>query len=177
MLQTALIIVGCFFALILIVAIIMPKKSVIVADIDIHASKNKVFDYIKHMKNQKHFNKWVMADPNSEMVYTGEDAQVGFKVYWNSKNNNVGEGEQEIKEIVEGEKFLVEIRFVRPMQGTSYNITTTKEVAENTTNVCMTFESTSKIPFNIMSAMFAPMLKRDMLETLGNLKNLLEKQD
>jgi len=77
MLVNILIVLGCLFALILIVAVIMPKKSTIVADIDIERNKDQVFEYLKHMTNQKYFNKWVMADPNSEMVYTGEDAKVG----------------------------------------------------------------------------------------------------
>ena len=176
MLSTIFTIVGSVFALILLLALIMPKKSTIIADIDIELGKDQVFEYVKHMTNQKYFNKWVMADPNSEMVYTGEDAKVGFKVYWNSKNNNVGEGEQEIIEIVEGEKIKVEIRFVRPMQGTSYSTTTTTMKSENLTNVNLTFESTSKIPFNVMSALFVPMLRKDMNQTLSNLKALLEKK-
>ena len=175
MLANIFIVLGCLFALILIVAVIMPKKSTIIANIDIELNKDQVFEYLKHMTNQKYFNKWVMADPNSEMVYTGEDAKVGFKVYWNSKNNNVGEGEQEIIEIVDGEKMKVEIRFVRPMQGTSYSTTTTTAKSDNLTNVNLTFESTSKIPFNVMSALFVPMLRKDMNETLSNLKVLLEK--
>ncbi len=176
MLSTIFTIVGSVFALILLLALIMPKKSTIIADIDIELGKDQVFEYVKHMTNQKYFNKWVMADPNSEMVYTGEDAKVGFKVYWNSKNNNVGEGEQEIIEIVEGEKMKVEIRFVRPMQGTSYSTTTTTMKSENLTNVNLTFESTSKMPFNVMSVLFVPMLRKDMNQTLSNLKALLEKK-
>jgi hypothetical protein len=175
MLVNILIVLGCLFALILIAAVIIPKKLTIVTNIDIERNKDQVFEYLKHMTNQKYFNKWVMADPNSEMVYTGEDAKVGFKVYWNSKNNNVGEGEQEIIEIVDGEKMKVEIRFVRPMQGTSYSTTTTTAKSDNLTNVNLTFESTSKIPFNVMSALFVPMLRKDMNETLSNLKVLLEK--
>ncbi len=175
MLNTILIIIGIIFAIILIAAAILPKKTTIVADILIEKTVSTVFDYVKFQNNQHHYNKWVMADPNAEFKNSGTDATVGFKLYWNSKNNNVGEGEQEIIEIVDQQKIVNEIRFIRPFSGTSLSTMSLNENNENNTKVSLTFESVAKYPYNLMSALMSSVLKKDMGITLQNLKTNLEK--
>jgi len=175
MLNTILIIIGIVSAIILIAAAILPKKTTIIADILIEKSVSTVFDYVKFQNNQHHYNKWVMADPNAEFKNTGTDATVGFKLYWNSKNNNVGEGEQEIIEIVDQQKIVNEIRFIRPFSGTSLSTMSLNEINENNTKVSLTFESVAKYPYNLMSALMSSVLKKDMGITLQNLKTNLEK--
>lgn len=175
MLNTILIIIGIVSAIILIAAAILPKKTTIIADILIEKSVSIVFDYVKFQNNQHHYNKWVMADPNAEFKNTGTDATVGFKLYWNSKNNNVGEGEQEIIEIVDQQKIVNEIRFIRPFSGTSLSTMSLNENNTNNTKVSLTFESVAKYPYNLMSALMSSVLKKDMGITLQNLKTNLEK--
>ncbi len=175
MLNTILIIIGIIFAIILIAAAILPKKTTIVTDILIEKPVSTVFDYVKFQNNQHHYNKWVMADPNAEFKNTGTDATVGFKLYWNSKNNNVGEGEQEIIEIVDQQKIVNEIRFIRPFSGTSLSTMSLNENNTNNTKVSLTFESVAKYPYNLMSALMSSVLKKDMGITLQNLKTNLEK--
>ncbi len=175
MLNTILIIIGIVSAIILIAAAILPKKTTIIADILIEKSVSTVFDYVKFQNNQHNYNKWVMADPNAEFKNTGTDATVGFKLYWNSKNNNVGEGEQEIIEIVDQQKIVNEIRFIRPFSGTSLSTMSLNENNTNNTKVSLTFESVAKYPYNLMSALMSSVLKKDMGITLQNLKTNLEK--
>ncbi len=175
MLNTILIVIGIIFAIILIAAAILPKKTTIVADILIEKPVSTVFDYVKFQNNQHHYNKWVMADPNAEFKNSGTDATVGFKLYWNSKNNNVGEGEQELIEIVDQQKIVNEIRFIRPFSGTSLSTMSLNENNENNTKVSLTFESVAKYPYNLMSALMSSVLKKDMDITLNNLKTNLEK--
>lgn len=174
MLNTILIVIGIIFAIILVAAAILPKKTTIVSEINIEKPVSTVFDYVKYLNNQHHYNKWVMADPSAEFKNTGTDATVGYKLYWNSKNNNVGEGEQEITEIVDQQKIAYEIRFERPFKGTSNSIISVNQVNENSTAVTMTFESVSKYPYNLMSAIMSSMLKKDMQQTLTNLQGVLK---
>lgn len=174
MLNTILAIVGIIFGLILIIAAILPKKSIITQSIEIHCDTNKAFEYVKHSNNQHHYNKWVMADPNAEFKTSGVDGQVGSILYWNSQHSNVGEGEQEILELIENQNIKIEIRFKRPFSGTSYQNIYFKELSNQTTQIEMTFESTSKYPYNLLSALMANVLKKDMGITLNNLKVVLE---
>lgn len=174
MLNTILLVVGIIFGLILIIAAFLPKQSIITQSVDIQSGIQKTFDYVKHINNQHHYNKWVMADPNADFQTSGTDGQVGFILSWNSQNSNVGEGEQEILAINENQHIQIEIRFKRPFSGTSYQNITFQSLNEASTKVTITFESTSKYPYNLLSALMSNVLKKDMGVTLGNLKDLLE---
>src|SRR6478752_6319146 len=97
-------------ALIFIVALFVPTKYTIQKEIIINKPKQEVFNYIKYLKNQDNFSKWVMTDPNMKKTYTGDDGTVGFVYAWDG-NKQAGKGEQEIIKIAEGERLDVEVRF------------------------------------------------------------------
>jgi hypothetical protein len=84
MLQIILVIIISIIALLLIAAAIMKKEMSLSSEVIINRSQPDVFNYIKHLKNQEYYSKWVMADPNSKLTYTGTDGTVGFKAAWNS---------------------------------------------------------------------------------------------
>jgi uncharacterized protein YndB with AHSA1/START domain len=157
----------------LIIALFIKKEYNVHRDIIINVPREKVFDYVKHLKNQDKFNKWVMADPDMKREFKGTDGTVGFVYAWNG-NKNAGEGEQEIKNIVEGKKIETEIRFVRPMPSVAYANMTTESITENQTKVSWSNEGLMKYPMNIMKSMIQKMLAKDMDISLTNLKNNLE---
>lgn len=174
MLQLILMIVVSIVILILLLALIMEKETNISSEIIINRPKSDVFNYVKLIKNQEKYSKWVMADPNVILIYKGTDGTVGFTSAWNSKLKNVGTGEQEITNIKEGERYEVEIRFEKPFKGVSYATTTTQAISDNQTRVATTFNSKTPFPMNIMLPMFKKMLQKDMDETAANLKRVLE---
>ncbi len=169
-----LIIIVSIIALLLIAAAIMEKEMSLSSEVIINRSQADVFNYIKHIKNQEYYSKWVMADPNSKITYTGVDGTVGFKAAWNSQMKNVGVGEQEITKITEGIGYDVILRFEKPFKGISYANATTQKLTDNQTKVITTFSSTTPFPMNLMSAMMKNMLLKDMKENSTNLKNVLE---
>lgn len=174
MLQIILIIIISIIALLLMVAAIMKKEMSISSEIIINRSQIDVFNYIKHIKNQEKYSKWVMADPNSKITYTGIDGTVGFKSAWNSQMKNVGVGEQEITKITEGVGYDVILRFEKPFKGISYANATTQALSNNQTKLTTTFSSTTPFPMNLMSAMMKNMLLKDMNKNSSNLKKVLE---
>ena len=169
-----LIIVVSIIALLLLAAAIMKKEMSLSSEIIINRSQADVFNYIKHIKNQEYYSKWVMADPNSKITYTGVDGTVGFKAAWNSQMKNVGVGEQEITKITDGVGYDVILRFEKPFKGISYANATTQKLTDNQTKVITTFSSTTPFPMNLMSAMMKNMLLKDMNENSSNLKKVLE---
>lgn len=169
-----LIIVLSIIALLLLAAAVMKKEMSLTSEIIINRSQADVFNYIKHIKNQEHYSKWVMADPNSKITYTGVDGTVGFKAAWNSQMKNVGVGEQEITKIIDDVGYDVILRFEKPFKGISYANATTQKLTENQTKVITTFCSTTPFPMNLMSAMMKNMLLQDMNENSSNLKKVLE---
>ena len=171
---TIVLVLTGIIALILVVALFTKKEYVIQREIIIPASKQKVFDYVKHIKNQDHYNKWVMMDPNMKKEFKGSDGTVGFIYAWDG-NKKAGQGEQEIKEITEGERISTEVRFVRPFAGVSGSQIATEYMSGNQTKVKWSFASNMKYPMNIMILFINKMLGKDMETSLSNLKAILER--
>lgn len=70
---------------------------------------------MKLLKNQDNFRVWFSKDPAIKKTFSGTDGTVGAVAGWDSKNQNVGVGEQEIKKIVKGERIDSELRFKVPI--------------------------------------------------------------
>src|ERR1700733_8304634 len=105
--------------LLLVIALFMKKDYNTYREIIIHAPRQKVFDYLRYLKNQDNFNVWIMVDPDMKKAFKGTDGTVGFIYEW-SGNKRAGEGEQEITAIAEGSNIEMEIRFVRPFAGIAH---------------------------------------------------------
>ena len=166
-------IVAGIIVLLLIVALFMKKGYNTHREITIHAPLQKVFDYLKQIRNQDNFNKWIMVDPDMKRVFKGTDGTVGFIYAWNG-NKEAGEGEQEIKAITEGKNIEMEIRFVRPFEGIAHAVMTTETLSDNQTKANWSTASKMKYPFNIMLPFIVKMLEKDMGISLTKLKNILE---
>lgn len=132
-------------ALLLILGLFSKKGYTIERAIAINKPKPEVFNYIKLLKNQDYYSKWVMTDPSMKKVFTGSDGTAGFIYAWDSTDKNAGKGEQEIKRIVEGDNVEMEIRFERPFKGVS-QATLSTENAGAQTNVKWVFSSQVKYP-------------------------------
>jgi hypothetical protein len=172
--MTVLLIIPGIIALVLIAALFSRKNYNVYCEMIINTPRQKVFDYIKQLKNQDNYNKWVMVDPGMKREFKGTDGTVGFIYGWNG-NKKAGEGEQEIKAITEGKSIDSEIRFVRPFAGLAYVNMSTETITENQTKVSWSNVSKMTYPMNIMVSMIEKMLVKDMDTSLGNLKRILEK--
>jgi uncharacterized protein YndB with AHSA1/START domain len=174
MLKIVLIVIGIVIAVVLILAALMDKEYSISTEIIINKPKNEVFNYIKNVRNQEKYSKWVMADPNVKLVYTGTDGTEGFISAWKSEVSGVGVGEQEITRIVEGVEMHMEIRFEKPFKMVSRAITSTESVSDTQTKYTNIFYTRSPYPTNIMVPLMKKLLGKDMNETSRNLKAVLE---
>jgi hypothetical protein len=161
-------------ALLLIMAFFMKTEHYVKREIVINAPSDKVFAYLKLLKNQDKFNKWAKADPNRKWEFKGTDGTVGFIISWNG-NKDAGEGEKEITGIIEGKRIETQIRFVRPMVTTADVIMETESLSESQTKVSMSNAGTFKYPMNLMIPIMEMMFPKDMDESLLTLKGLLEK--
>lgn len=174
MLQIIGIVLLGIIAALLLAALFMKKAYSLSVSVIINKPQSYVFNYIKLLKHQEKYSKWVMADPNVKMNYTGTDGTVGFKAAWESNDKNVGVGEQEIIEIMEGNGYRVEIRFEKPFKGISYATNSTKAIDANTTKLTTVFDTKTPFPMNIMVPIISKMLVKDMTENANNLKKILE---
>ena len=173
-LLTILLVIAGIIALLLIIALFTKKGYAIQREVIINEPLQKVFDYVKYLKNWDNFNERAVADPSKRNEFKGTDGTVGFIYAW-SGNKKVGEGEKEIMLITEGKKIETEIRFVKPFALTGYTNMVTEPVSENQTKVTFSNASTLKYPLNFLLLMVEKGIAKDMEISLSALKNILEK--
>lgn len=172
-----LIAVGILIAIALITALFVKKDYAVEREITINKPKQEVFDYIKYLKNQDHYSKWAMMDPEMKKTYRGTDGTVGFVSTWESDNKEVGTGEQEIKKITEGEQIDFELRFFKPFEANEAAYMKTEAVSENQTLVKWGFNGHMDYPMNLFLLFmnFDKMIGGDLETGLSRLKIELEK--
>lgn len=163
--------------LILLLALLAPKKYSVYREIVIDKPVADVFNYIRHIKNQDYYNKWVMKDPNMKKEFRGTDGTVGFVYGWNG-NKQAGEGEQEIVNIKENERLDIEIRFRRPFTAVAQGPYTVTGVNGNQTKLHWGMSSEMKYPMNVFLLFMSmdKLLGKDLEESLNKLKEILEKK-
>ena len=160
--------------LLLIIALFMKREHYVKREIIINAPRQKVFDFLRLLKNQDEFNKHAMAGPDRKREFKGTDGTVGYIYAW-SGNKDAGVGEKEIKNIIEGKKIETEIRFVKPMRAIASMIMETESLSDDQTKVYWSNAGTLKYPVNIMIPMMEKHVAKDMDISLSTLKNILEK--
>ncbi|MCW3110986.1 MAG: Polyketide cyclase / dehydrase and lipid transport [Segetibacter sp.] len=175
MIGKILIVLVIIIGILLIAALFVKKEFSIQREITINKPKQEVFDYIKHLKNQDNFSKWVMQDPSMKKDFKGTDGTVGFVYAWDSKDKNAGKGEQEIMNITEGEKLDVEVRFEKPFAGIARTPFSTESVSPNQTKVKWGMRGKNPYPRNFMNLFMDKMMGKDLEVSLTNLKGILEK--
>jgi len=171
---TILLVLAGLIALLLIIALFMKKEHYVNREIIINAPRQKVFDFLKLLKNQDKFNKWAAADKNRKEEFKGTDGTVGYIYAW-SGNKSAGQGEKEIKNLIEGERIETEIRFVKPMRISACVIMETASLSDDQTKVNLINRGTLKYPLNIMIPMAEKNFAKDLDISLSTLKNILEK--
>lgn len=173
-LTTILLAIASLIALLLILALFMRKEHYVKREIVINAPRQKVFDYIKLLKNQDEFNEHAMAGADRKKEFKGTDGTVGYVYSW-SGDKDAGEGEKEIMSIVEGKRVEAEIRFVKPMVASARIIMETESISDNQTKVSWSNAGKLKYPISILIPAMEKSVAKGMDASLLNLKNRLEK--
>ena len=176
-LKKILIALAAIIAILLIIALFLKKEFSVKREISINKPVSEVFAYIKYIRNQDHFSKWNQLDPAMKKSYKGTDGTVGFVYTWESKNDQVGAGEQEIAKITENERIDMILRFKEPFEIQNSAYMTTESLPGNSTQVSWGFEGKMPYPMNLFG-LFVNMEKEignDLETGLTNLKKELEK--
>jgi uncharacterized protein YndB with AHSA1/START domain len=161
-------------AILLLLALFTENEYRVEREVTINKPNQEVFDYVKHQKNQDHYNTWVMRDPHMRKEFSGTDGTPGFVYAWDG-NEDAGKGEQEITGIQDGERIDLEIRFIKPFEGIANIHLTTEALAANRTKVKWGMQGLHPFPLNLMNLFMDTMLGKDLEKSLANLKGILEK--
>lgn len=135
----------------------------------------EVFSYIKIIRNQEHFSKWAMQDPNQHITTSGIDGNVGFVYKWESDNKKVGQGEQTITAVTEN-AITSSVKFIKPFEGQIDGVMSAKPAGDGATQVIWVISGERNFTMRIFHVLFniKSALGKDMEESLGNLKRVLE---
>lgn len=174
-LKGILVVIIGIIALVLIIALFVKKEYVVEREVTINKPRQEVFDYIKMIRNQDHYNKWVRMDPNVRKSYEGTDGTVGFVYKWDG-NSEVGKGEQKVTNITEGERVDLAIHFIKPFEGDAAVYMVTTAPATNLTNVNWGMAGRTPYPMNFMNLFINDVLGRDLQTSLNDLKSTLERK-
>ena len=92
------------------------------------------------------------------------------------RDGDLGEGEQEIKKVVDGERVDTELRFKKPFEATNNAYMITEMVNDAQTKVKWGFSGSVPKPFNVMCLVvdMDKMVGKDFEEGLASLKTKLE---
>lgn len=173
-LKGLLITIGGLIALLLIVALFTPKDYTVSVSETINKPKQDVVNYVTMLGNQQQYSEWVKADPNLHPEIIGTDGTVGAIQRWNSKDDNVGEGEQQITSLT-ADRMDVDLHFKRPFEGEAKAANIFKAVSENQTLMTAEFYEHAKFPMNLMSYFIGKkMIEETQKKNLKNIKNILE---
>jgi hypothetical protein len=173
--------IGAAVCALFIIGLFSRKTYRIERSVTILKPASEVFHYIRFLKNQDHYNKWVMMDPGMKKDFSGVDGTKGFIYAWDG-NNKAGAGEQEIKNIDPEKRVDMEVRFKRPFKGIARAFMETSSVIDTNnyqeaTKLQWVFSSELKYPANIFLLLMnvEKTLGRDIDLSLANLKTILEK--
>ncbi|MDF4202704.1 SRPBCC family protein [Maribacter sp. SA7] len=173
---TVLIILGVIVALVIILALIAPKSYQVSRSIELEHPPEQIWPHLKFLKKQQQWSPWARKDPDMELIFTGIDGEVGATSHWNG-NKEVGEGEQEITRIVEGERIEQDLRFLKPYKSQSDCYMNLESLEGNRSKVTWGFAGNNKFPMSIMMLFMSmdKMVGKDFEAGLENLKTNLNK--
>lgn len=173
-------VIGSIIVFLLIVGLFSRKGYSISRSVTISRPVNEVFDFIKYLQNQDHFNKWVMMDPAMRKDFKGADGTEGFIYGWDG-NKKAGAGEQQIMKIQDQSRIDMQIRFKRPFEAVADAYMETDPAPgtngqNGSTMLQWGFKSTLKYPANIFLLFMNvdKTLGKDMEHSLTRLKTILE---
>lgn len=85
------------------VAYLLPRNVVVEREVVVNAPPEEVFDHVSSLQAFAEWSPWNDYDPDMSVTFSGPETGVGNVMEWSSEHPQVGEGRQEIVEVIENE--------------------------------------------------------------------------
>lgn len=121
----------------------------------INASREEVFNFVRKLRNQPHWNPWFRRDPEAIKKYKGEDGKLGSSFYWKG-NSKAGEGIQRIVKAKFGRVLETRILFIKPIKVHALTYIGVKELEEEKTKMVWGVRGHLAFPLTIISLLYPP---------------------
>ncbi len=163
-------------ALILIVALFIPKEVVYEKSISIYAPLEIVWENVNSLDDLDSWSPWNAYDPDMKKEITGTDGTVGATQSWESDVEEVGKGSQTITKIEPPYYFQTALKFYGSYENEAIGYVKLDDKPNNEVIVTWGFKSEIPYPFNIMSLFTSmeDMMGEDWNKGLERLKFLCE---
>jgi hypothetical protein len=93
------------------VAYLLPRHVVVEREVVIDAPPEVVFDHVNSLQAFSEWSPWGDYDPDMQVMYSGPETGVGNTMEWTSDHRNVGNGRQEITEVIENQAVRTSLAF------------------------------------------------------------------
>ena len=162
------------FALIFIIAALVPKSLSVEESVVINHPPEKVFPYGASLEHMLDWNPWSQTDPEAQNTFQGAPMEIGSKWIW--KSEKLGKGSMEITAIEAPKKVVARLRFEEPNESVATDIRTFEATAEGT-KITWINQSELSYPFERLVGLFMKgMLKQNQKQGLQNLKSYVNEQ-
>jgi hypothetical protein len=118
MLKKILLVLVVLIAVLAVVVYFQPDEYAVERSAVIPASPAVVFPMVNDFHRWNDWSPWDKIDPQMKRTYSEPAAGKGAKYSWVG-NNEVGEGDMTITESKPNEQILINLHFIKPMEGTS----------------------------------------------------------
>lgn len=154
-----------------------PTDFRVTREVTINKPRADIYNYVKLLRNQNEWGAWFKREPTMQQEFRGTDGTVGFVTHWKGTKKETGEGEQEIKQLVENERMDTELRFTEPMNAKVDASLTLAPVTETQTKVDWVLSGSVPRPLNVvlLAMDMDKEMGKDLAEGLATLKTIMEK--
>lgn len=176
MLKKAAIGLAVVVAVILGLAARQPDSFRVERKVVVAAPAKKVFPYLEDPKKTVEWSPWEKKDPNLKKTFSGAAKGKGAVYEWDG-NKDIGAGRLEITDTVPNEKVVMDLHFLRPMEGRNvamYVVTPKDGGSEVSWSIEGPMPFVSKL-FSVFMDM-DKMIGSEFAKGLGDLKTLVERQ-
>lgn len=164
------------FGIPLIVAVFIPNQYTISVNITIVKPVAQVMDYLKYLDNQNKYSEWIKQDTALHPKLTGVDGTVGATLYWDSENDEVGEGTQTIKQL-SANRIDTDLQFTRPFEGNAKSAFILENFGQTKTVLTFEFYGNDPYPLNLLSFVLGrSMIQETSQKNLENIKLIVESE-
>ena len=168
-----LIILAILLVVLIAISFLLPRQVKVARSIEIDAPASEVFARVNGLKVGADWSPWLSRDPEVNLMYSGPETGVGSKLEWTSEHPQVGNGKQEIVEVIENEKVVTALDF--GSQGTA---NATFDLVENNGKTTITWDLDTDMGMNPIGRYMGLMMDKwvggDYEKGLANLKDLIE---
>jgi hypothetical protein len=164
--------------IILIIALFTRKGITAEAAIDINRPQQQVFDYLAVLRNQEHYNAWLLIDPKIKITYTGTDGQASSAMAWESRYRKDGKAHQQLISLTAPEQIEIGLVFEQPVPSKARYWFQLTPLNENSTRVTWRYEGNTA-PYYLLRVthlllQLKKRVRKYMEASLANLKKTLE---